>query len=157
MRDFAELNINDGGKPVARPAPSAAAVRAFEQAFAVELPRAYLALLRAANGGSPEVDTIAPNGEKQPERWSVNRFYHLDDDRSSPASLWKAMERWRPVLGARAIPFANDGGDNQFFLDLTMSPPPVKVCIHDEELRSVLLAPSFEAFIDALYVDPDMI
>jgi len=157
MRDLSELNINDGGEPITRPPPSDAALREFEAAFGVELPRVYAQLLLAANGGHPEADTFAPHGTQKPERWAVNRFYHLDDDRRSPSSLWSAMERWRPTLGARAIPFANDGGGNQFFLDLSSSPPSVSVCIVDEGCRNVRLASSFDAFIDGLYIDPDMI
>jgi hypothetical protein len=50
-----------------------------------------------------------------------------------------------------------DGGGNQFFLDLTTSPPAVKVCVHDENFSIVDIAPSFESFIDGLSLDPDMI
>lgn len=62
-----------------------------------------------------------------------------------------------PSLGKDALPFAVDGGGNQFFLDLKSSPQAVKVCVHDDNFSVVNLAPSFEAFIDGLAVDPEMI
>jgi hypothetical protein len=156
MRNLSELKINDGGKPVRRRAPTNDDVEAFQARFRVTLPDEYLFLLRHSNGGHPELDTVFPIG--QPENvWSVNEFYHLDDDKSAPSSLWLAMERWRTILGGNALPFAADGGGNQFFLDLGISPPAVKVCIHDESFLVVDLAPSLDAFIDALYIDPDMI
>lgn len=157
MRDLAELNINEGGRPVNRPAPTDDVISSFETRYGVVLPKEYLRLLRYSNGGHPELDSIEPVGRPGAARWAVNRFYHLDGDTASTAGLWSAMERWRPELGKNAIPIAEDGGGNQFFLDLTTSPPAMKVCVHDEGFAIVDIAPSLEAFIDALATDPDMI
>ena len=55
------------------------------------------------------------------------------------------------------LPFAADGGGSPFVLDLTVSPAAVKACVHDENFLIVDLAPTFEAFIDGLHIDPDMI
>jgi len=156
MRELPELNLNERGMPVQRSAPSRELIQAFQTYFRVELPDEYLHLLRYSNGGHPELDSIQPIGSCGTAWWSVDHFYHLDADDSSAASLWVAMERWRPILGATAIPFAADGGGNQFFLDLSVSPPTVKVCVHDECCSTVDLAPSFGAFIDALARHPDM-
>lgn len=156
MRSLSELNINEGGKPVVRPAPTKDVIDAFQAHFGFPLPEEYLRLLRYSNGGHPELDSIEPFGRPGAARWAVNRFYHLDEDRTSTASLWAAAERWRPELGTDALPFAADGGGNQFFLDFRASPPAVKVCVHDEDFAIVDIAPSLEAFIDALSIDPDM-
>jgi hypothetical protein len=67
------------------------------------------------------------------------------------------MHQWRVVLGEQALPFAEDGEGNQFFLDLRRSPAAVKVCLHDESFSTVDVAPSFEMFIDGLSVEPDML
>jgi hypothetical protein len=157
MRELSELNINEGGTPVRRAAPTSAAVSAFQKHFSIVLPEEYLQLLRHSNGGHPELDSIEPTGRPGAARWAVNRFYHLDNDQTSPTSLWAAMEQWKSILGKGAVPIADDGGGNQFFLDLKAIPPKVKVCIHDENFSIVDIAPSFEAFIDGLSTDPDMI
>ncbi len=68
-----------------------------------------------------------------------------------------ATEKWQRILGKDALPFASDGGGNQFILDLKTIPPAVKVCVHDEGFRVVDLAPSFAALVDGLAVDPEMI
>jgi hypothetical protein len=157
MRDLSELNINEGGHKVRRPPPTLAHVRAFEHHFGVSLPDDYIQLLRHSNGGHPEVDSFAPLAAPDASRWSVNRFYHLDDDTASTTSLWLATERWRPIIGRLAIPFASDGGGNQFFLDLAIAPAPVRVCVHDENCRFITLASSFAAFVNGLHSDPEMI
>src|SRR5215469_13672208 len=128
MRNLSELNINEGGKRVDRLAPSKEIINAFQDHFAVTLPENYLKLLRHSNGGHPELDSIEPLGRPGASRWAVDQFYHLDNDRASAVSLWTATEQWQRILGKKTIPFARDGGGNQFFLDLKTSPPSVKVC-----------------------------
>ena len=41
MRDLSELNINEGGVPVGRPAPTEAVIGAFQARFGVVLPEGY--------------------------------------------------------------------------------------------------------------------
>jgi hypothetical protein len=157
MRDLGELQINEGGRPVTRPPPDQRVIDSFQKQFGITLPPQYLSLLRYANGGHPYLDSIEVGDPSDKARWSVNRFYHLDDGPRSSTSLWAATETWRPYLGAHAFPFAADGGGNQFVLDLETSPPSVKVCIHDAQFAIVDVAPSFEEFIERLSVDPDMV
>ncbi len=157
MRNLSELKINEKGKPVGRPSPTNEALKEFQSHFGVMLPESYIMLLRHSNGGHPQVDSIEPIGRPLAARWAVNRFYHLDGDINSAANLWNATEKWRKILGEKTIPFADDGGGNQFFIDLKPSIPSVKLCVHDEKFAIVDIAPSFEAFIDALSIDPDMI
>jgi hypothetical protein len=157
MRNLSELNINEGGKRVGRLAPSNEIIDAFQSHFGISLPELYLKLLRHSNGGHPEIDSIESVAKPGTSRWAVNRFYHLDNDTTSVGSLWAATEKWRSILGEKSIPFASDGGGNQFFLDLRTSPAKVKVCVHDQNFAFIDLAHSFESFIDGLSVDPDMI
>lgn len=157
MRNLAELNLNEGGLPVTRAAPSEGIIREFERHFQLTLPADYLRFLRFSNGGHPELDLIQPIGRPGAAGWGVNRFYHLSDDKNSPSSLWRNTQEWRHVLGEGKFPFAGTGGGDVFVLDLTTSPPSVKGCVHEEGFRLVDIAPSFEAFIDALELDPDMI
>jgi hypothetical protein len=59
------------------------------------------------------------------------------------------------VLGPDALAFASDGGGNPFFVDLESGA--VKLCLHDAKMQIVPLFPSFEAFVDALEIDEEMI
>jgi hypothetical protein len=157
MRDLRQLNINEGGKPVNRAAPSSEAITSFQARFGIALPDEYLSLLRHSNGGHPEQDSFEAVGKPGVERWAVDHFYHLDSDKSSSESLWAAMDRWQAILGKDRLVFAEDGGGNQFFLDLNAPTAAVKACVHDKNFAIVELAPSFELFIDGLSADPDMI
>jgi hypothetical protein len=156
MRDLSQLNINERGKRVQRLPPSDEIINSFQSRLSAKLPENYVKLLRHSNGGHPELDSIEPV-DRPGTRWAVNRFYFLDEDKTSVGSLWSAVEKWRKILGEHALPFAADGGGNQFFLDLNMTPPSVKICIHDQNFAIVDLAPSFDEFVDRLSVDPDMI
>jgi len=157
MRNLSELNINEGGKAVTRPAPTVDTVKAFQSHFGIVLPDEYLKLLQYSNGGHPELDSIQPVGRPEAQRWSVSWFYELDDDRDSTTSLWYATAAWRSILGRDALPFAEDQLGNQFFLDLSLSESAVKICIHDDNFSIADLAPSFEAFLDGLSRDPEFI
>lgn len=153
MRNISDLNINDGGRLPSRPPASSEVINDFESEFEVELPEHYKSLLRSANGGHPELDSIdGGNGQ-----FAINRFYHLTHEDRSSESLWYATGHWRQILGVKAVPFANDGGGNQFFLDTRDTPASVKLCLHDADMKIVLIADSFEEFIDSLEIDPDMI
>lgn len=158
MRDLDELNVNEGGRPVTRRPPTATEIAAFESEHGVSLPDAYLRLLRHANGGHPELDSFVPaDSDDDTDRWQVNSFYFLDADAEHPESLWRAARAWRAVLGDRRIPVAQDGGGNQIYLDCTTAPAAVRLSVHDAGFSSRLVAPSFEAFLDLLGDDPDMI
>ena len=157
MRKLDELHINEGGRPVNRPPPSSSTIAEFEKHSGLELPLAYLELLRHANGGHPELDSIEPPNAPGASRWSVNRFFYLTDDKRGSESLWEALEAWRPILGKAALPIANDGGGNLFFIDTTSKNGAVNICIHDDNFAIREMAPSFEEFVDRLSIDPDFI
>jgi hypothetical protein len=157
MRELAELNINEGGEPVSRQAPSENAIRAFESTFGLHLPEGLLALLRHSNGGHPELDCYDPSGVEDCNSFAIDAFFFLDDDRTSFDSIWNETHAWRRYIGANGLPFAGDGGGNILFLDLATEPPPVKVCWHDENYLVGQMAPTFEALIDGLHIPEDYI
>ena len=104
MRDFAELNMNGGGKSVGRPAPTEELVREFEINFAIKLPEEYLVISNTlmVEGG---VDTISPS------IGATSVFGRLigstiSTDKESSENLWHETTHWRPVLGEKAVPFA---------------------------------------------------
>jgi cell wall assembly regulator SMI1 len=153
MRSLIDLNINEGGQPPKRPAVSDSDISDFENEFGVSFPDSLKDLLKFANGGHPELDSVGGSEG----RFAVNRFYHLTGDDRGPESIWFAMKHWRSVLGEKVIVFANDGGGNQFFLDTSNCPQTVSICLHDEGMKVVPIASSFAEFIDSLEIDPDMI
>lgn len=153
MRNLSELNINIGGKPVGRLAPTEELFASFESETGLILPLELRELLLFSNGGHPELDGV---GGKHGQ-YAVSRFHHLHADDRDSESLWYAVKHWRPYLGEFALPFASTGGGDQFFLDLSTQPACVKLCRHDEAMRIVYIAPSFENFIDSLEIDPDML
>ena len=157
MRDLAELNINQGGLPVSRSPPSPAVVAAFEREFGITIPTELLALLRHSNGGHPELDLYKPPTWTSDYMWAVNHFHFLNDDKGAIEGVWRTTAEWRHVLGATALPFADTGGGDEFFLDLSQTPARVGVTVHDENFRVVWLAHSLEAFLDGLVLDPDAI
>ena len=153
MRQLSELNINEGGKPVPYASPSATLISRFEAQFGNVMPLELQQLLEHSNGGHPELNSVG-GGEGL---YAVDRFLRLVEQTDDTEGMWWWMAAWRPILGPKAIPFATTGGGDPFFLDVTSSPPSVQLCLHDAGFQRVFVAPSFEAFIDSLDIDPDMI
>src|SRR4051812_46941919 len=138
MRDLSELNINERGVPVTRPAPTDDDWARFESRYDIKAPSALRQLLGYSNGGHPELDSIpSTSGGGGGSRYSVNRFYYLSADELT-GSLQYAMKHWRPILGAKALPFASDSGGNQFYVDLEDGS--VRLCLHDAQMRTITVA-----------------
>lgn len=158
MRNLEELNINERGKPVSRSAPSLEAIRDFEKTYNLKIPEIYLRLLRHSNGGHPELDVFGRcDNEGKLSQWSVNQFYHISSEKEAAFSIWVAFNNWSSYLDIGELPFAEDPGGNLYFMNTKNDDLPVSVCIHDESFRKIQIAQSFEAFIDGLSIDPDMI
>lgn len=136
-----------------RPSPSSQTIDLFERTYGITIPEDLRDLLATANGGHPELDSV--NGAEG--EFAIDTFYHLTEDDRGTESLWYAMEHWRPILGDYALPFASDGGGNQFFLDLREGVNEVKICLHDQSMRVQVVANSFAELIDSLAIDPDFI
>lgn len=157
MRDLHELNINEMGRPVSRPAPTETELSDLESALGVSLPDAYKALLQTANGGHPELNTFVPEGADPGSRWSVDVFYYLSSDKTGEGNVWRTLDEHQQVLRIGCLPVARDEGGNQVIMDLADSPPSVKMAIHDGRFREIPVAKSFDGFLDLLSTDPDMI
>lgn len=157
MRALEELDINEGGARVLRASPTPEEIQALESNFGVKLPAAYLALLRHSNGGHPRLDSFIPSAAQEQVFWSVNRFYHLSENRSDAEGVWNATAIWRRATGIALVSIANTGAGHQIVLDYREQPPSVEICLHDEGYRFLRAANTFEAFLDLLCEDPDMI
>ena len=150
MRDPAELKIGDGyGRPVNRPSPDAAVIRAFEQEFSVVLPEDYLSLLEAFNGGSPEVGVIEAIGD------SIEDIFPLVDGQERSFDLFYFARIFADRLPRKVIPFAEDSSGNPFLLDLSRHPARVGILFCDEGNRLEWFSPSFSDFLDMLEPEPE--
>jgi hypothetical protein len=159
MRDLNELNINEGGRPVIRPQPTSQQLAFVENLVGAQLPPSYIAFLMFSNGGCPELDTFCFENEGSHEEWAVDRFFHIASDMDSTESVvWNYRHRW-PGAPKEILPIGRDGGGNLVCLDLS-NPVKEKVVlwIHDTLHHSLLMvANSFEEFIDSLVMNPDYI
>jgi hypothetical protein len=159
MRDFKELNINEGGKPVTRPQPTPAQIAYVEKLVGAKLPPSYIALLMFSNGGHPELDTFYFEAEGSRQEWAVDTFFHISSDPESTESVVrKYRHRWKGAP-RQVLPIAEDGGGNLICLDLTDSQGnKVVLWVHDVLGQPILhVAGSFEEFIDLLTTNPNYI
>ena len=157
MRNLHEININIGGEPIARRAPTKEEIADFESHFGISLPEDYVRLLSHANGGHPELDAFQPVGLSESSLWGVDSFYYLDKNQDDVEGLWRATFEWRAATGRNVVPVAHDPGGNQIVLDFDSDEPAVLLCLHDEDYRMIPVAKSFGEFIDLLCEDPEMI
>ncbi len=159
MRDLRELNIDEGGDPVDRPAPTPEQIAAVESAVGAPLPATYIDFLRFTNGGQPELDTFYVSTDAGVEAWNVNSFFHISSDTDSTESVMWVYSQLRRFLPERVLPIADNGGGDVISLDLRAeSYGHVILWVHGEPalpLRTV--ASSFEEFVNSLEVNPDYI
>lgn len=141
MRNLFELNVNEAGSPVVRPAPTPVMIDSFQYSFGIVLPEACIGLLRFAHVGHPELDAVQPTGRAAVSAWDVKHFYCLYDNRTSRESLRVALAAWRTELGKNAVTFAEDGCGNPFPLHLKDVPQAVKFYLHDNGCSTVYIAP----------------
>ena len=145
MRNLQELGVTSKGSGSKLPADELL-IREFENRFGLKLPDDFRLFLRTVpDGGSPLKKIFRRTGEV----WGVNRFRGLVRTKAD-AGLVGAMHTWGDVLGPNRVPFAGDGCGNEFVLDLNHTPSPVLIVVHEEDFKTVVLAPSFGEFIDGL-------
>jgi hypothetical protein len=157
MMDFTRLNINAGGFSVPGYRGDQALFQRIEDILAASLPAEYVALLKFADGGHPELSSINPIDPA----WdyglhSIDWIYSMQN--SEIPQLLKIYEVWASILGSKCLPFANDGANNQFYLDLNFNP--AKVFFYTTSYgpaKRYIFANSFADFINSLQLDPDFI
>lgn len=158
MRDLKELNINEGGEPVTKPAPSPEEVRKFMDHFGVLLPEEYINLLSFANGGCPEIDSFTYLDGRG--KSAINSFYRLTPDQTDLYGIWRRTEYLRKVLSeaniaSNVVAIAENGGADDIFLDMSNMPPSVHILYRTSGNSMPKIADSFGEFIDSLYYEPD--
>lgn len=153
--DLERLNINVNGTPSAGFTGSDARFAAVGSHVGVSLPKAYIEFIRSADGGHPEVGCICPPEGDENNFFCVDWFYSFSNP--DVENIDTVLDAWNEVLGPHCLPFARDGGGNQFYLDMTGTEASVWLYLHDEGGARVLLANSFEQFLAALTSNPDFI
>jgi cell wall assembly regulator SMI1 len=160
MRDLNELNLNEGGEPVTRPAPSVAEITLLEQELEAKLPQDYLDFLQFSNGGHPEVDTFYVTTGRVVQDWGISRFFNLTPEQPSSEELTHNLRWFWAEVANGLLPIANDGGGNLICLDLRDgSYGSILLWVHDvgEKGLFIPVADSFGELMDSLEVNPDYI
>lgn len=154
MRDLRELEIGAHRRAPRRPAPTPAAIRAFEAEFGRRLPADFLAFLAFANGGCPTLDMFVPEGATPADFFDVDRFLPLDADEPDVRTVRRALDDVRAILGRDLLPFAESLTGNPYVLNFASNPPTVAMSSRLNDFALLPVAPSFAAFIDGLCRHP---
>lgn len=121
-----------------------------ESEFGVVFPKDYKACAQLCHGGRPNNNAFAfddPDVGRMESCIGVLLSYSEGD----PENIFAAYARLRDSLPAGAVPIADDGGGDFVCLDYSRGEAPTIGYWHHGESGLLLLAPSFEAFLDMLY------
>ena len=153
--DLRRININLNGSPTPPLADDSEEIVELENKMGFRLPSEYIGFLKTHDGGHPEIGSIILGEEDPANIFDVDWFYSA----SNPAikNLSEAIDEWKPVLGDGALPFGQDAGGNQFYLNLSDKAPAVWLLLHDQEGKKIKIADNFSTFISMLQENPDFI
>ncbi|WP_090313481.1 SMI1/KNR4 family protein [Duganella sp. CF517] len=154
MMDVKRININLNGLPTP-PLADSEKIKELEKKIKLKLPRDYRQFLQIHDGGHPEIGSVIIDQNELTNIFDVDWFYSIAN--SKIKSIFEAIEQWKPVLGNEALPFAQDGGGNQFYLNLKSNEETVWLLLHDQNNKTIKIADNFAAFISLLQDNPDFI
>ncbi|MGK5052312.1 SMI1/KNR4 family protein [Janthinobacterium sp. RB2P8] len=151
----------------AKPAPTEQQIAAIETLLEAPLPPAFLAFLQVANGAWFDYTTDVPDGNGGVEQMGFNTFFSADEGDFCDETLVGEIRaaRQHTDMPVRILPFARDGGNSMVYLDLTEEGAG-RVLAYVQELPEwtgkrahgfIELAPSFDAWLDSLYIDRDTV
>lgn len=151
----------------AKPPPTARQIAAIEALLEAPLPPAFLAFLQVANGAWSDYTCDVPDGEGGVEKMGFNTFFSAEEGDFCDETLIGEMRaaRQHMAMPVKILPFARDGGNSMVFLDLTPEGAG-RVMSYVQELPEwtgkrahgfIELAPSFDAWLDGLYIDRDTV
>lgn len=151
----------------AKPAPTAQQIAAIETLLEAPLPPAFLAFLQVANGAWFDYTCDVPDGDGGVEKMGFNTFFSADAGDFCDETLVGEIRAGRENMDMppRILPFARDGGNSMVYLDLTEEGAG-RVLAYVQELPEwtgkrahgfIELAPSFDAWLDSLYIDRDTV
>src|SRR5450830_742173 len=151
----------------AQAAPTAQQITAIENLLEAPLPPAFLAFLQVANGAYIDYTCDVPDGQGGVEHMAFNTFFNADEgdfcDETFVGEIRAA--RKHTAMPVKILPFARDGGNSMVYLDLTPEGGG-RVLAYVQELPDwtgrrahgfITLAPSFDAWLDSLYIDRETV
>lgn len=153
--DLARLNINIGGLPSCGYQGDVSVFDQVALLVGVPLPPSYLELIHTADGGHPEIGCFSPIGADDENMFEIDYFYAFDN--LAVERVQDVIEKWTPFLGERTLPIGRDGGGNLIFLDMSSGSETVWIALHDQGMKKIKIAESFESFINSLRANPDFI
>ena len=151
----------------AKPAPTARQIAAIEALLEAPLPPAFLAFLKVANGACFDYTTDVPDGNGGVEKMGFNTFFSADEGDFCDETLVGEIRaaRQHTDMPMRILHIARDGGNSMVYLDVTEEGGG-RVLAYVQELPDwtgkrahglMELAPSFDAWLDSLYIDRDTV
>ena len=127
--DIARLNVSYIGKPVSGFQGDMRRFQELESQVGKPLPAAYVEYLLTHDGGGPKVSRFFPQGRTHHMlAFEICRFHSLSD---GPQCIFGTLKDWKWTLGKGMLPIANDGGNNQIYLNLNEEVPSVWFWAHD--------------------------
>lgn len=151
----------------AQAAPTAQQIAAIESLLEAPLPAAFLDFLQVANGAYIDYSCDVPDGEGGVEQMAFNTFFNTEEGDFCDETFMGEIRaaRKHTAMPAKILPFARDGGNSMVYLDLTPEGAG-RVVAYVQELPGwtgrrahgfITLAPSFDAWLDSLYIDRETV
>ncbi|MBA2648780.1 MAG: SMI1/KNR4 family protein [Legionella sp.] len=156
MFDFSKIGMKPSYPAGYKTAITDEQIAALEQHCGHPLPENYKTILRNYNAGEPEAkyfDVIdKPTGV--PLEWKLHKFYHLGEDKITPADIRWLIENYSEYMGPNTLPFADDGEQQIYFMKWIDNIPEVWFLAYEErpEPESFKVLDSFDELLGALYV-----
>ena len=156
MRPITEIRIEDFGNRNPKNGPSDSVLREFEESLGVTLPSSYVQLLNHRNGGTPFHNIIIPKSDLLGPYISFAGFFCLDTNKEHGNGVWRAYHAMKCILPETCFAFGEDEGGGLFLLWFDNGEWSVWFAHMDQEFEMLLVAQSFEDFIDSLLPITDL-
>lgn len=138
-----------------KPAATNAQLEKLEQHCGHPLPENYKTILRDYNAGEPTAKYFHVMDEEEgvPGEWELGIFYHLDENKKTPADIWWLIENYTDLMGPNTLPFADDGLQQIYYMKWVDNIPQVWFIeyLDLEEPETYFVMESFDKLLDALY------
>jgi hypothetical protein len=135
-------------------APTEEQIAELEKYWGHALPENYKFILNHFNGGSPEAnyfEVIDPCAGIAGE-WNIGKFFTLDGNKEFPSNIWWKLKNYAELMGDNALPFADDGIQQIYYLKWINNSPQVwyLAYLDLDEPETFFLMNSFDELLGAL-------
>lgn len=117
MFDFSNIGMKPRFKDF-KPSATETQLSELESYCENALPEDYKTILTKFNGGSPESNCFDYLDESSGVllEGKLGKFFTLDADKDFPANIWYQIEKFAEYIGPNALPFADDGLQQIYYL-----------------------------------------